>query len=316
MSHIYQPLMLKQLLVNGGRCSTEDIARGLLNKDKSQLEYYIHITNNMVGKVLRNRGLVVRKGSDYELVDHSNLSQQEIDSLLAACEHRLSEFIESRGDAIWDHRRKSSGYVSGTLRYEVLKSAMFRCDLCGVSADDRALEVDHILPRSKGGSDEISNLQALCYSCNAMKRDRDSTDFRLIRASYGNKSEGCPFCSLEGRTILFENSLAFAIEDNYPVTEGHILVVPKRHTPNYFDLGNPEVRACHELLQKSEASIKQRDSTVSGINVGINCGSTAGQTVMHCHIHLIPRRSGDHPYPRGGVRGVIPGKADYLDDKR
>ena len=73
------------------------------------------------------------------------------------------EYLEKRSDA-WSHRKKSSGYISGTIKYEVLKRASFRCELCGISADEKGLEVDHIVPRNKGGSDDTSNLQSLCYS--------------------------------------------------------------------------------------------------------------------------------------------------------
>lgn len=86
----------------------------------------------------------------------------------------------------------SEGYISGTIRYEVLKRAKFRCELCGVSAEIKALEVDHIVPRNKGGSDDPSNFQALCYSCNAMKRDRDDTDFRKVVESYQHRERGLP----------------------------------------------------------------------------------------------------------------------------
>jgi ATP adenylyltransferase len=96
------------------------------------------------------------------------------------------------------------------------------------------------------------------------------------------------------------------------VTDWHVLVVPKRHTADYFDLGTAESRACDRLLGEARSLISKEDARVTGFNVGINSGEAAGQTVMHCHIHLIPRRTGDHPNPRGGVRGVIPAKADYI----
>ena len=89
---------------------------------------------------------------------------------------------------IWAHGRRSSGYINGTLRFEVFKNAKFRCELCGIAADERALEVDHITPRNKGGTDEIANLQALCFSCNATKRDADDTDFRAVRGEYDRTS--------------------------------------------------------------------------------------------------------------------------------
>jgi HNH endonuclease len=109
--------------------------------------------------------------------------------------------------------------VSGTLRYEVLKRAVFRCELCGVSAEDRALEVDHIVPRNLGGSDDLSNLQALCYSCNAMKRDRDTTDFRGMAAHYRERSGGCIFCDIDRSRIMAANELMAAIKDAFPVTD-------------------------------------------------------------------------------------------------
>ena len=229
---------------------------------------------------------------------------------------KLSEYLTRRGDAIWEHRRRSGGYVSGTLRYEVLKNAKFRCELCGISADERALEVDHITPRNKGGADEIANLQALCFSCNAMKRDRDDTDFRAVRREYQRTEQGCPFCSISRGDVLLENRLSVAIRDRYPVADWHILVVPKRHTADYFDLGTAESRACHRLLTEARSMIREADAAVAGFNVGINSGEVAGQTVMHCHVHLIPRRLGDHPNPRGGVRSVIPGRADYSPTRR
>ena len=200
--------------------------------------------------------------------------------------------------------------MSGTLRYEVLKRAKFRCELCGISAEERALEVDHIIPRNHGGTDEIANLQALCYSCNAMKRDRDATDFRAVRAAYEHVEPDCPFCASDREKVL-ENRLASVVKDAYPVAEGHLLAIPKRHAPDYFDLGTPEVRACQQLLAEARALLLQQDASIQGFNVGINSGVAAGQTVMHAHIHLIPRRTGDIANPRGGVRGVIPGKADY-----
>jgi len=312
MSHIYQPIMIRHLLENSGRNPVEQIARALLVEDRSQLEYYSQITNNMVGRVLRRRQVVDRKDGEYELLGFGNFSADEVAKLIDACNVRLAEYIESRGAAIWDHRRKSTGYISGTLRYEVLKGAKFRCDLCGVSADEKALEVGHVVPRNRGGTDELANLQALCYSCNSMKRDRDDTDFRLVRVSYENTEEHCPFCSLNDRPVVLENALAVAIEDIYPVTKGHTLILPRRHEPSYFELGSPEIRACSDLISRAKADLVEQDPSILGFNVGINCGEAAGQTIMHCHIHLIPRRRGDHPNPRGGVRGVIPGQADYI----
>ena len=158
MSHVYQPVLLMALLRNGGELHQREIAKALLTHDESQIDYYTNIVNNMVGKVLRGHQIIERdkETKRYSLVHFGQLTLQERDTLISACEDRLTEFKSARGESVFDHRRKSSGYVSGTIRYEVLKRARFRCELCGISAEEKALEVDHIVPRSKGGSDDIS----------------------------------------------------------------------------------------------------------------------------------------------------------------
>jgi diadenosine tetraphosphate (Ap4A) HIT family hydrolase len=99
-----------------------------------------------------------------------------------------------------------------------------------------------------------------------------------------------------------------AFEDKYPVTKGHMLVTPLRHTPSFFELGASEQKACLQLLENLKQTVVAQDPKVTGFNVGINDGIDAGQTVMHCHIHLIPRRKGDVADPRGGIRHIIPNR--------
>ncbi len=312
MAHVYQPVMIRKLLLEGGEASIRDLAVEILVRDDSQVEYYESIVKNMVGKVLTNRNVVKRVGKAYRLELTETPSPSQISELVAICEAKVEEYEQRRGEKIWSHRAKSAGYISGTVRYEVLKRAQFHCELCGISADEKALEVDHILPRNAGGTDELLNYQALCYSCNAMKRDRDDTDFRAVKASYTEKPEGCLFCHLPlERKILVENSLAYAINDGFPVTEGHCLIIPKRHVATYFDLSRPELNACDDLLRQLKSGIQSADGSVTGFNIGMNAGASAGQTIFHCHIHLIPRRDGDVENPRGGVRHLIPGKGHY-----
>lgn len=312
MSHVYQPVMLLELLRHRGVASKTEIAQALLARDAAQVEYYEEITRDMVGKVLSsNHGIADREGGTYRLVGFTELSVAEIANLEALCINKIEEYVARRGDRIWEHRSKASDYVPGTLRYEVLKRARFRCELCGISADEKALEVDHIVPRNVGGGNDILNLQALCYSCNATKRDRDSTDFRGIAASYEYRGSGCAFCDMPTARVVAENELCYAVRDLYPVTPEHTLVIPKRHVADYFDLYQPERNAAQALLEAEREKIRSTDTEVSGFNVGINCGEDAGQTIFHCHIHLIPRRKGDVDDARGGVRGVIPAKRVY-----
>ena len=108
-----------------------------------------------------------------------------------------------------------------------------------------------------------------------------------------------------------ENELALAFRDRFPVTEGHTLIIPKRHAVTYFELTEAEVLAVNTLLHSQKSQIQAEDSSVVAFNIGINAGEAAGQTVFHCHIHLIPRREGDVDNPRGGIRHTIPGKGFY-----
>lgn len=312
MSQIYQPVMLIELLRNTGTATRDQIAKAILSNDQSQIEYYEQITLNMVGKILtNNRGITERNKRNYFLKGFHNLTEEQIAELIKLCEQKIEQFKKARGDKIWSHRKKSSGYVSGTLRYEILKNAKFRCELCGISAEQKALEVDHIVPRKHGGGDEKSNLQALCYSCNAMKRDRDDTDFRQVKNSYQTRQDACIFCEVPSDRIVAENELAYAIRDAFPVTNLHTLIIPKRHVSDYFDLHQPERNAVQQLLECQRADLIKADPSITGFNLGNNVGETAGQTVMHCHTHLIPRRTGDVDNPAGGIRGVIAEKQKY-----
>ena len=125
----------------------------------------------------------------------------------------------------------------------------------------------------------------------------------------------CIFCSIQKKELIFENSLAYASKDSYPVTKFHSLVVPKRCIKNYFELNDKEILACDDLIKKLQQKISLEDSTVKGFNVGTNSGKVAGQSIFHCHIHVIPRREGDVENPQGGVRSVIPSKQHYIRKK-
>ena len=122
----------------------------------------------------------------------------------------------------------------------------------------------------------------------------------------------CIFCDIDAFDVQAENDYAYVINDAFPITEMHALIIPKRHVKTYFDLNANELEACHDLLNSKHSEISDQDSSVEGFNIGMNNGTVAGQTIDHCHIHLIPRRKGDIKNPRGGVRGVIPSKQKYV----
>lgn len=125
----------------------------------------------------------------------------------------------------------------------------------------------------------------------------------------------CPFCTVDPLRIILENDHAMAIYDGFPVSPCHMLVIPKRHIPSFFEATDQEQVALLKLLAEARELALNKHSP-DGFNVGINDGATAGQTVMHLHIHLIPRYAGDQPDPRGGVRWIFPEKADYWSNRK
>nr|WP_315856648.1 HIT family protein [Synechococcus sp. EJ6-Ellesmere] len=133
-----------------------------------------------------------------------------------------------------------------------------------------------------------------------------------MQASYGHREAGCLYCALEGSgRVLLENKLALCIADANPVSEGHSLVIPRRHVADGLELHQPEWNAVVELLKLRREQLNAQDATISGWSVGLNSGEAAGQTVLPAHWHLIPRRDGDCEEPRGGVRGVIAEHRSY-----
>lgn len=124
----------------------------------------------------------------------------------------------------------------------------------------------------------------------------------------------CPFCTLPPERIVDQNVLAMVIRDGFPVSPGHTLVIPKRHVGSYFELGDAEAGAMRSLLLAAKKTLDEAFNPDS-YNIGINDGAQAGQTVPHVHMHLIPRYQGDVKDPRGGVRWLIPEKADYWTDR-
>ena len=118
----------------------------------------------------------------------------------------------------------------------------------------------------------------------------------------------CVFCA--PRAVTRQNRYAYCSRDTYPVSRGHSLVIPYRHCADFFELEPQEYAACYELLVAERDAIAQ-EFQPDGYNVGVNVGSAGGQSVLHVHLHLIPRYRGDHPRPEGGVRHILPDKAHY-----
>jgi ATP adenylyltransferase len=315
MRHVYQPVMLIELLTNGGAASDKAIAKAILDIDPVQQAYYEDRVRNMVGRVLKDNGITERIDSVHKLIGFEQLTESEVGELLDLCKKRLSEEIDARGEEFWKHRATDRVEIPGTVRQQVFERAKGRCECCGIPKEERPLDIDHIVPRSIGGANDITNYQALCWLCNTTKGNRSTTDFRDLEKYYAERKTGCLFCdelpNTERNRIVAENSLAYVAEDKFPVTKYHRLIIPKRHTMDFFGLEQAELNAIYALLHSQKTEIEKLDSSVKGFNVGMNCGEVAGQSVWHCHVHLLPRREGDVERPRGGVRNIMPGKGDY-----
>ena len=123
----------------------------------------------------------------------------------------------------------------------------------------------------------------------------------------------CIFCNKSNYKIIKKKKFFFIIRDtSYPVTKHHTLIIANRHIDDFFELTFDELNELNQTLKEQKEELKLLDSTISGFNIGVNVGKDAGQSIMHCHIHLIPRRKGDVEDPKGGVRGVIPSKQKYV----
>ena len=125
-------------------------------------------------------------------------------------------------------------------------------------------------------------------------------------------SDGCPFCTVPEDRIISQTDYSITIRDGFPVSKGHTLIIPKRHVGSFFELHAIEKAAILQAMDKAKEQLDTQFSP-AGYNIGINDGAAAGQTVMHLHVHLIPRYKGDTEDPRGGVRWIFPGKAKYWD---
>jgi diadenosine tetraphosphate (Ap4A) HIT family hydrolase len=124
------------------------------------------------------------------------------------------------------------------------------------------------------------------------------------------ESATCPFCDVSSEEIVIHNEQWFARWDKYPVSPGHLLLIPLRHVSNYFDTTPQEKQSLLQILDESKHVLDMKYHP-DGYNIGINIGAVAGQTIMHLHVHVIPRYQDDMAHPEGGVRGVIPSKQTY-----
>ena len=126
-----------------------------------------------------------------------------------------------------------------------------------------------------------------------------------------DKTDQCLFCNKKKQKIIYSGKFMFVVRDSFPVTNLHTLIIPHRHISDFFYLNGNELNDLNKILKDQRKTLLKLDKNITAFNIGVNAGIDSGQSIMHCHIHLIPRRKGDIKDPRGGVRGVIPSKQKY-----
>ena len=271
MSHIYQPLMIRALVEAGGSATLRQLALAFVGRDESQILYYEKRIREMPLRVLKNHGVVQQDG---ELISLSaeRLSFEQRSFVLMACEQKMQEFVAKRGLALWDYRMLDSEPIPDSLRLRVLMASGRRCALCGATSRERPLDVDHIIPRSRGGKTSPSNLQVLCSKCNRSKGNKDTTDFRPAPAAPPDPD--CGFCATELKDgALYHSGSVFAIRDKYPVSDGHTVIVTDRHVPDLLQMTGTETAEAYDLIRVISGELRDADPSITGFNIGANCGT-------------------------------------------
>lgn len=254
MSHIYQPLLIQSLVESGGQATLRELAVKFLTEEEAEIREMMKTIKKMPVHVLSAKNKSRKKPIVEEedgvvrlLVKPADLKERS--EILGACAQRMHEYVAKRGEGIWNHKWLDSP-TGGAMRFKVLEAGGRRCALCGITSKDRALDVDHIVPHSKGGPSTFENLQILCSKCNRSKGNRSQTDFRVAEPPAPG-FEDCAHCALPAlKEFPSENDLARAVKVvKSDVTSIHI--IPKRHVHRYLDLTSHEVLAMHDLLRVS-----------------------------------------------------------------
>lgn len=304
MSGLYQPVIIKHLILGNGSAKLEEIAKELTTLDEEAVEDYIQKLKVYPKAVLKKHRIAEIQKDSYELLMELGDSKE---NLLKICDEKIALFIDQRGL----EPGRPSGW--GAKRVKLIKEYPY-CTLCGARPGkdrDVELDIDHIVPTSKGGSDEESNLQVLCAQCNRAKGNHLIISSVEVHASHLNRCTQCIFCNLTKERIRYQDDYILVIEDGFPVTKGHTLIIPLRHVASAIELTDIEALLIIKKSKELCDSLKKEDNSIEGFNLGFNVGRASGQTIDHCHIHIIPRRAGDVHDPTGGIRNVVPSKGRY-----
>lgn len=285
MTHIYQPLMIKKLLESGNTASTEDVARVFVNNDPTLLGYYKKVVMRWPRNTLTKHQIISYKRGKFTLLLNDTTPEQK-QRLIELCTIKVSEYVDKFRDRYGAKAPRK--YISGTSAYIIFSKSKGVCVACGKTSANAELVVDHILPVNRGGKTEYSNLQALCRTCNAEKRDTDDVDFITWQKRLKYRKTGCYLCHPKP---IASNAMAFAVRARRPEAELHSLVVPKRHARTFFDLIPAEKQHCMGLIDLLTSGIRREDKTVNGFSVGFDAIPATVDEMMHYHINVIPRRT-------------------------
>ena len=307
LGHLDEPRLIDALLDKGGIATVGQIAQAYLDQDDGQRRHCENRIRQMPMPALNRIQVVTREG-EWVKLNAPRLTSHQTSQLRMLCEQSMREFTQDFGHNLWDYQMGAPDPVPNSVRYRVLTLAGRRCALCGMSAEQTDLLVNHIIPRSRGGSNELKNLQALCATCHQGKKIKDGQEVSDISLAYDPE---CKFCWQRPRWPVETHGSVWAHRDGHPVSEGHHLVIPVRHTAELFTMSVRERRDADTLIRLLRSKLLREDDSIEGFNVGMNCGAEAGQSIFHAHWHLIPRRKNDSKAKKGGIRGVIPERMEY-----
>lgn len=307
MSEIYQPAVIRTLLKNNGKASLKEVAEFIAPLDEEIVNYYISKLKIFPKEVLQKHGIaeIKPKSKTFTALGDFDYTDEQKEELIAICDQKIHEWLLKNASV-------ESEYAGlGRIRHHLLADHRY-CAMCGLTPEDKVkLDVDHIIPRSMGGSNEITNLQVLCHRCNRGKGNALIISAMAARKKVKDLVHDCVFCTLPEDRVIFNTPKFKIILDAFPVSEGHALIIPHRHVESAMSLTVDEFKEIHGAVAIVKSHLYSKHDDIKGFNLGFNVGETAGQTVMHAHFHVIPRRKGDVAEPRGGIRGVIPGKQKY-----
>jgi len=257
MSHIYQPLLIQTLVESGGQATLRELAVKFLTQEEAEIQEMMKTIKKMPVHVLsaknksRKKAIVEeRDGVVRLLAQPADLKERA--EVLGACAKRLHEYVAARGEGIWNHKWLDSP-TGGAMRLRVLEAGGRRCALCGATHKERMLDVDHILPHSKGGPSTFENLQVLCSKCNRAKGNRSDRDYRAAEPDAPGYAD-CALCALPTLTDFpAENDLARAVWSDTDAGR-ELWILPKRHVRDYLELTSLEVQGIHDIIRVLHAS--------------------------------------------------------------